>query len=105
MEPVNFQVLTVRAVDADVSPENSIVTYSILVSSDNGNAMNVKGLYSHCIWGKKLNKNNQFWVNALHGLVVLYLLLIKSLIKPTIPVIKYGLCVVGLLSSHQRQPI
>ncbi|XP_053332588.1 cadherin-23 [Clarias gariepinus] len=30
MEPVNFQVLTVQAVDADVSPENSIVTYSIL---------------------------------------------------------------------------
>ncbi|KAF5894805.1 protocadherin Fat 4-like, partial [Clarias magur] len=30
MEPVNFQVLLVRAVDADVSPANSIVTYSIL---------------------------------------------------------------------------
>lgn len=39
-EGVGFQVLKVRAVDADATPANSIVTYSLLVSFDSVNVLN-----------------------------------------------------------------
>lgn len=57
IEGVGFQVLKVQAFDADVSPENSRVTYSILVSFNRANMLNT-GLKEHQKTSHCVSKNN-----------------------------------------------